>query len=92
MMTETAQQVNDIKAQAKKIYNAKHTKLKIYNEGDLVLTTNQPIGTGTLRKLEPFIISKVDVVYARRTQRHYTAAFASDQLRPGARLSRRRGR
>ncbi|XP_039969746.1 uncharacterized protein LOC120781576 [Bactrocera tryoni] len=66
-----------------------------YNEGDLVLTTNEPISSGTSRKLEPrfrglFIITKVlpndryvieDLPHAERTQRQYKAVFASDQLK-----------
>ncbi|XP_049315779.1 uncharacterized protein LOC125779181 [Bactrocera dorsalis] len=71
------------------------TSSKTYNEGDLVLTTNEPISSGTSRKLEPrftgpFIITKVlpndryvieDLPHAERTQRHYKAVFASDQLK-----------
>ncbi|XP_036336292.1 uncharacterized protein LOC118746555, partial [Rhagoletis pomonella] len=87
--------IDDVRAQAKRRYDARHASPKIYKPGDLVLTTDEPISTGTSRKLEhrykgPFIIREVlpnnryvieDLPHAQRTQCHYTSVFASDQLK-----------
>ncbi|XP_017478494.1 PREDICTED: uncharacterized protein LOC108368207 [Rhagoletis zephyria] len=90
-----ATRIDDVRAQAKRRYDARHASPKIYKQGDLVLTTNEPTSTGTSRKLEPrykgpFVIREVlpndryvieDLPHAQRTQRHYTSVFASGQLK-----------
>ncbi|XP_036344292.1 uncharacterized protein LOC118753520 [Rhagoletis pomonella] len=100
LRADSANRVNDKRAQAKKLYDAQHSSPKIYHEGNLVLTTNEPASTGTSRKLDPhykdpFVITKVlpndryvveDLPHAERSQRHYTSIFASDQLKPWCQL------
>ncbi|KAM8718544.1 hypothetical protein ACLKA7_001709 [Drosophila subpalustris] len=93
---DAAARINDQRAEAKKRYDAKHSKPTIYETGDLVLVENEPYSRGTSRKLEPhykgpFLVSKVlphdrylieDIPHAQRTQRHYKSVYASDKMKP----------
>ncbi|KAL7745270.1 hypothetical protein ACLKA6_008314 [Drosophila palustris] len=60
---DAAARINDQRAEAKKRYDAKHSKPTIYETGDLVLVENEPYSTGTSRKgahyKGPFLVSKV---------------------------------
>ncbi|KAL7723693.1 hypothetical protein ACLKA6_001195, partial [Drosophila palustris] len=95
-----AARINDQRAEAKKRYDAKHSKPTIYETGDLVLVENEPYSTGTSRKLEPhykgpILVSKVlphdryiieDIPHAQRTQRHYKSVYASDKMKPWCKI------
>ncbi|KAL7731015.1 hypothetical protein ACLKA6_014236 [Drosophila palustris] len=97
---DAAARINDQRAEAKKRYDAKHSKPTIYETGDLVLVENEPYSTGTSRKLEPhykgpFLVSKVlphdrylieDIPHAQRTQRHYKSVYASDKIKPWCKI------
>ncbi|KPU74857.1 uncharacterized protein Dana_GF26348 [Drosophila ananassae] len=95
LRADAATRVNDKRAAAKKRYDAKHAKPTQYKLGDIVLVENEPISTGTSRKLEPrykgpFIVNKVlpndrylveDIPQAQRKQRHYKSVYASDKMK-----------
>ncbi|KAM8701956.1 hypothetical protein ACLKA7_001300 [Drosophila subpalustris] len=97
---DAAARINDQRAEAKKRYDAKHSKPTIYKTDDLVLVENEPYSTGTSRKLEPhykgpFLVRKVlphdrylieDIPHAQRTQRHYKSVYASDKMKPWCKI------
>ncbi|XP_053968882.1 uncharacterized protein K02A2.6-like [Anastrepha ludens] len=93
---EAAERANQQRRKAKIRFDEKHGRPIRYTVGDLVLTENEPVSTGSSRKLEPpykgpFIITKVigndrylieDVPGSSRKQRHYSSIHAADKLKP----------
>jgi transposase InsO family protein len=95
LRVDAAAKINGHRANAKKRYDARHSKPTIYSLDDLVLVENEPSSTGTSRKLEPrykgpFIVKKVlpndrylveDLPHSQRKQRHYTSVYSFDKMK-----------
>lgn len=96
MREQAAENIQRQREYAKQKYDARHKISTTHELNDFVLVENEPISTGSSRKLEPrykgpFTVSKVlgndrdvieDITGSNRKQMHYFSVYSSDKLKP----------